>query len=128
MTNEEKAIALGAFAVIVVVAGLFMLARRSGKIMPRDVPLPPVEIAKIVDPRTAGGAGVGGIFLLIFSAYCIFKYLSAETFNEQIVALLLWIGNGVFWGSLTIAAVISGGRTSVVYRDQVPAPRQEPQL
>jgi hypothetical protein len=129
VTDEEKAIALGVLIVVAIVAVLFAIDRYSKKTRGVEgYPLPPVQIAKIIDPGTVGEARVGGIALLIFSVICLFKYFSADTFNGQIVALLLWIGNGVFWGAFMIVAAVSGGRTSVVYRDQVPAGRQEPRL
>jgi hypothetical protein len=128
VTDQEKTIGLVFLGAIVVLAILVAIARASKNAGSDHIRLPPVQIAKIVDPGTAGGAGVGGVALLLFTVYCLFKYFAAETLNEQIVALLLWIGNGVFWGSLTIAAVISGGKTSIVYRDQVAAERQEPRL
>jgi hypothetical protein len=130
VTDEEKAIALGVLIVVAIVAVLFAIDRYSRKTrgVAEGYPLPPVQIAKIIDPGTIGEARVGGIALLIFTVICLFKYFSADTFNGQIVALLLWIGNGVFWGAFMIVAAVSSGRTSLVYRDQVPAERQEPRL
>ena len=128
MTNEEKAIALSVLVVLVVIAVLFLLERRSNKGRPKR--LPPIEIARIVESGVVHNTGAGGIglFLLIFSAISMLKYFAAETVNQQIVALLLWIGNGVFWGSFMVTAAISRGKISTVYRDQAPADRQEPTL
>jgi hypothetical protein len=128
VTNEEMAIALGVLVVTVIIAVLLLLERRSNKGRPKR--LPPIEIARIVESGVVHNTGAGGIglFLLIFSAISVLKYFAAETVNQQIVALLLWIGNGVFWGSLMLVATISRGKTSTVYRDQAPAERQDPLL
>jgi hypothetical protein len=50
------------------------------------------------------------------------SYYSAENASQQIVALLIWIGNGIFWGVLIIAGTISRTRTYIVYSD-IPPPQ-----
>lgn len=101
--------------------------RRSGR---AEDPFPQMEIARIVDNGIVrqSAAGVSGMILVICSVISMVKYFAAQTSDQQIVALLLWIGNGVFWGSLMLAAMISSGRTSTVFRDTAPAERNDPRL
>jgi hypothetical protein len=128
--TEEQAIGLTVLVVIVVIAILFASARASRKSESEEALLPPVEIARIVDPGIIRNSAAGGsaLILVIVSAVSIFKYFGAQTVNEQIVALLLWIGNGVFWGAFMLGAIISSGKTSVVYREPALTERREPKL
>jgi hypothetical protein len=97
-----------------------------------DERLPPVEIARITEQEVDqnAGAGVAGVCLLIFTGIALFKYFAAENVYQQMVALLLWIGNGVFWGVFLLARMVAAGRISIVYRDANPAivERKEPQI
>jgi hypothetical protein len=93
-----------------------------------QLPAVPIQIAHIVQQNVARDSSGAGFPLLIFSAVSLFKYFTAETTDQQIVALLLWIGNSTFWGSIFIGAMISHSRTSIVYRDMPPAERQEPRM
>lgn len=90
----------------------------------------PSQIAHIVEQKVSqdSGAGGAGLLLIIFSAISLYKYFTAETFNQQIVALLLWIGNGIFWGVFFVGMLISHARTSTIYRDLPPAEPQEPRF
>jgi hypothetical protein len=67
--------------------------------------LPPV-----VPPAINGELGVGGILavvmLIISSLISWLVYISADTIFEQIAALLMWIGNCVFWGIFIVVSAI----------------------
>jgi hypothetical protein len=88
----------------------------------------PVQIAHIVQKNVARDSSGASFPLLIFSVVSLYKYFTAVTTDQEIVALLLWIGNSTFWGAIFIGAMISHSRTSIVYRDMPPAERQEPRM
>jgi uncharacterized membrane protein len=54
--------------------------------------------------------GVGGILatvMLLFSSLVSWLvYISVDTIFEQIAALLMWIGNCVFWGIFIVVSAI----------------------
>jgi hypothetical protein len=37
--------------------------------------------------------------------------------------MLLWIGNGIFWGVFLLARMIASGRISIIYRSEIPGAR-----
>jgi hypothetical protein len=88
----------------------------------------PVQIAHIVQQNVAKDSSGAALPLLIFSVVSLFKYFTAETTDQQIVALLLWIGNSTFWGTILVGAMIAQSRMSIVYRDMPQAERQEPRV
>jgi hypothetical protein len=57
-----------------------------------------------------------------------FVFLNSSTVLQEISALLMWSGNGIFWGVIMITAALGRKRTYVVYRDVAPAERQEPRF
>lgn len=93
-------------------------------------PPPPVQIAHMIEENMNDGGGVGAaaLMLFIFSIVAMFTYYGATTVFQEIVALLIWIGNGVFWGVIMIVAALGRKRTYIVYRDVAPAERQEPRF
>lgn len=115
---------LVAGALVAVIAGVRAMRRPERA----DAAFGPVEIAQIVDNGIVrqSAAGASGLILVIFSVISVIKYFAAQTTDQQIVALLLWIGNCVFWGTFMLGAMISSGRTSTVYREAAPAERREP--
>jgi len=85
------------------------------------------RLARISEVYQAAPEAAGPLFFLLFaSVVCGFKYFSAETYAQQGIALLLWIGNCLFWGILTLVGVAARRRTMIVYRDQPNADRREP--
>lgn len=130
MTNEQIALAVAA-GLIILFAGLVFQNVRGKRF--KDPEPRSTEIATIVErePKRDGALAAGGLMLICSTIYCLFRYFAAETIDQQIVALLLWIGNGIFWGALIISNAVLIARTSTVLRtDQPPTPehRVEPRL
>lgn len=100
MTGDQIAIGLGIAIVAVVLAVLRSVIKKI-----RTPAMPPAEV---IEPEESPftGAGYISVPLLLCNAWSFFKYLVASNANEQIVALLLWVANGVFWGVLLIAFLI----------------------
>lgn len=132
------ALAITLALVALVLFGVISRIRRGApsddSVRPANRPLEPVAIAEITEgPPAANWAGAfAAIALLGFTVIALAKYFNAETANQQLVALLLWIGNCAFWGIFVLAAVISGrGKLTVFRLPQVPvtpSERQEPKL
>jgi hypothetical protein len=92
-------------------------------------PPAPVQIAHMVERiESSGGVAAAAICLLIASAISFFVFLNSSTVLQEISALLMWSGNGIFWGVIMITAALGRKRTYVVYRDVAPAERQEPRF
>jgi len=92
-------------------------------------PPPPVQIAHMVETiESSAGVALAAICLLIASAISFFVFLHSSTVLQEISALLMWSGNGIFWGVIMITAALGRRRTYVVYRDVAPAERQEPRF
>jgi hypothetical protein len=119
---------LALLGVIVVIGILAFAGRVFSK--PRVLPLPPVQIANIIEQavESSGGVASAAVLLIIFSVVSAIDYFAATTVFEQIVALLIWIGNGIFWGVIMIVAALGRRRTYIVYRDAVPTERREPRF
>jgi len=117
---------------ILVAAGIFSIVRAFRFVARRNradqelLQAEPTQIAHIVQKNVARDSSGAAFPLFIFSAVALYKYFTAETADQQIVALLLWIGNSTFWGAIFIGAMISHSRTSIVYRDLPSAERPEP--
>lgn len=107
-------IAGGVFAAIIIIAAIRQTSDQEV--------VNKVEIARVVENSLPQRASVAvlGLLLLLLSALCLIKYFVARTSEEQIIALLLWIGNIMFWGVFLISNLISIGRTSVINRDATP--------
>jgi len=112
------------FGLIVVGIGVFI---RWAFKFPRtkkyaQLPPPPVRIAHIVESvESGGGVASAAVLLVIASAGSAFMFLSSTTILQEIAALLVWTGNGVFWGVIMITASLSRRRTYIVYRDVGPS-------
>src|ERR1700691_39101 len=65
----------------------------------------PVQIAHIVQKNVARDSSGAGFPLLVFSVVSLYKYFTAITTDQEIIALLLWIGNSTFWGAIFIGAM-----------------------
>jgi hypothetical protein len=124
---------LAYFVIILLVCAIFVavlvISIRKKFRGPQVEPSPPVRIARIVEDTLGGGGGGGfaALMLIIFSIVATYSYYRAETVFQQIVALLIWIGNSTFWGIFILVPVLIRRRTYVVYRDvQEPPARQEP--
>ena len=92
-------------------------------------PPPPVQIAHMVETiESSGGVAAAAICLLIASAISFFIFFHSSTVLQEISALLIWSGNGIFWGVIMIVAALGRKRTYIVYRDVAPTERQEPRL
>jgi hypothetical protein len=126
MTDDQKTFLFAGLAILVVVGVAVTVVRkiRTPKLEKGETPTS-IEIARIVEQemRQNGGAGTAGALLLIFTAMSLFKYFAADNVYQQMVALLLWIGNSVFWGVFLLARMIASGRISVVYRNEPPGGR-----
>ena len=94
-----------------------------------------VPIAYLLEERervdvSDGCLAIGLIIALIgFTVYSGFRYFAAQTASDQIVALLLWIGNSLFWGIFVCLFVLNRGRNYIVYRSNAlgtPKNRREP--
>ncbi len=115
--------------VLALIGGAAWGVRKIGAPPPPPPPPPPtVRIARIVDDLTPGLGGstrrvsvVYGVLmtiLIIFSLVSATSYYTAETVFQQIAALLMWIGNGVFWGVIMIVTAVLQPRTYIVYREE----------
>jgi hypothetical protein len=117
--------------VILFIGGLYGLARFFREPQPNKfIQLsPPVQIAHMVETiEGSGGVAAAAICLLIASAISFFVFMHSSTVLQEISALLMWSGNGIFWGVIMITAALGRKRTYVVYRDVAPAERQEPRF
>jgi len=85
---------------------------------------PPGALPSIIKGKTLG---VGGILatalLLFFSLFSWLVYISADTIFEQIAALLMWIGNCVFWGIFIVVSALSHTRANNVEHQGDPTKR-----
>lgn len=93
-----------------------------------------VQIAHLIE-RPPSNASDGYVVALLilgligFSLLSCFRYFTATNASDQIIALLMWIGNCAFWGIFILCFVMSRTRTYVVYRDIGPSTgenRREP--
>ncbi len=137
--GAEMPLAVRFFLAFLIVLGLIGAAawgvwRLLGTVKPPPVkPPPPFRIARIVDDQTPGlwsrhprlavvlhgvAMGVPVTFLIIFSLVSATSYYTAETVFQQIAALLMWIGNGVFWGVIMVVTAVLQPRTYIVYREE----------
>lgn len=126
MTGDQSGgvISIIAWLAIIIIFGvLFAVFRKRSD----DNVDPQIEIARIVEPNLVQRASVGflGLILFAFTVVSFLKYFTADTVYQQMVALLLWIGNSIFWGVLLLANLISQGRTSTIYRDETPNDRRD---
>jgi hypothetical protein len=119
------------FVVVLIIVGISAALRvfrepRTDKFVR---PPPPVQIAHMVETiESSGGVAAAAICLLIASAISFFIFLHSSTVLQEISALLMWSGNGIFWGVIMITAALGRKRTYIVYRDVAPAERQEPRF
>jgi hypothetical protein len=69
---------------------------------------PPEELPSAIKGQTLGVGGILATVLLLFSSlFSWLVYMSADTIFEQIAALLMWIGNCVFWGIFIVVSAIA---------------------
>ena len=89
-----------------------------------------MQIAHIVEQSVESSTevGVAAMLLLVASAVSGLFYLNATTVLQEIEAVLIWSGNGIFWGVFMIVAALGRRRTYIVYRDVAPTERQEPRF
>lgn len=123
--------AIGFFVVVLVIVGVSAALRffREPRAEKFVRPPPPVQIAHMVETiESSGGVAAAAICLLIASAISFFTFLHSSTVLQEISALLMWSGNGIFWGVIMIVAALGRKRTYIVYRDVAPAERQEPRF
>lgn len=136
--TEQQAVGLLVAAAVVVFILLAIASRRRRKNSPQaeaqiePAAIEPTAIAEMVEtsPPANWGAGVCFLALMLFSVISLVKYFGAETYDQQLVALLLWIGNSVFWGTLmTVFVLTNRSSHSTIYRKTPPvaaAQRREP--
>lgn len=120
MTADQQTIVITIIVVGVVLLTLLLATLRS---RPEKEAVTAIEIARVVESNIDHrvGAGVLGFFLVLSTIYCLIEYSFAQSAERQMVTLLLWIGNSLFWGVFLLANLISRGRTSVIYRDATPS-------
>jgi hypothetical protein len=69
---------------------------------------PPAEsLPSVIKGETLGVGGILATVMLLFSSLVSWLvYISVDTIFEQIAALLMWIGNCVFWGIFIVVSAI----------------------
>ena len=68
---------------------------------------PAESLPSAIKGETLGVGGILATVMLLFSSLVSWLvYISADTIFEQIAALLMWIGNCVFWGIFIIVSAI----------------------
>ena len=71
----------------------------------------PESLPSAIKGETLGVGGIIATAMLLLS--CLFSwlvYMSTDTIFEQIAALLMWIGNCVFWGIFIVVSAIGHTR------------------
>lgn len=109
---------------VVVLVGLVVAAAtfsgiKSRKAKAEEIPeAAEVHAAKIVViQKRGGGVVVLGVIQVLATIACLFHFIATDTVLQEIAVLLLWVGNGVFWGSFMIVSAISERHTYLVYSD-----------
>ena len=65
------------------------------------------SLPSVIKGETLGIGGILATVMLLFSSLVSWLvYISADTIFEQIAALLMWIGNCVFWAIFIIVSAI----------------------
>ena len=68
---------------------------------------PAESLPSAIKGETLGVGGILATVMLLFSSlFSWLVYISADTIFEQIAALLMWIGNCVFWGIFIVISAI----------------------
>lgn len=120
MTADQQTIAITMIVIgVIFIVVLFLVFRKRSTEPPV---VTQIEVAHIVEPNLPETAAVGviGFALILCSLVCMMNYITARSYEQQIIAVLFWIGNCIFWGVLLIAKLISQGRTSIIYRETTP--------
>lgn len=72
---------------------------------------PAESLPSAIKGETLGVGGILATVMLLFSSLVSWLvYISADTIFEQIAALLMWIGNCVFWGIFIVVSAIGHTR------------------
>ena len=69
------------------------------------------SLPSVIKGETLGVGGILATVMLLFSSLVSWLvYISADTIFEQIAALLMWIGNCVFWGIFIVVSAVGHTR------------------
>lgn len=137
MTTEQMIGGIVAAVILFAVLGAIRnsITRKRTKHQAPLLPTP-VQIAHLkeqIQADTSDGCLAGFLILALLGASILaaVRYFEARTVDDQIVALLIWIGNCAFWGIFIITFVLARRRVYIVYRDITPSAaerRREPNL
>ena len=116
-------VAVVLFLVGLRVASRFLSKPRADEYLQRPSPVQIAHMTEHVSFTFGGGFAVA--MLILFNIALTITYLTVTNVLQQNVALLSWVGWNILWG---IGAIIGRRREYIIYRDVVPAERQEPRL